>query len=186
MSGADGLNPVTSATSPWVRRLCLAPLLGFALLAEQAPAAPTTVSGAAPTANVKVLKPLVLTVLRNLDFGQIAVGQLTAPESVSVTTAGRSCGTANLSCSGTFTTARFLVNGSNNQQVFISSATPTFTLVGSNGGTLTFTPTYPSTVTLDNSGNPGAEFDVGGSITITPTTPEGTYSGTIDIQVAYQ
>lgn len=160
--------------------------LGCAFIAQPASAAPTSVSGAAPTANVKVLKPLVLTVLRNLDFGQIALGQMTSSETVSVTTAGRSCGSATLSCSGTFTTARFLVNGSNNQQVFVTSARPSYTLTGSNGGTLTLTVTHPTTVTLDNSGNPGAEFDVGGSLTISPTTPEGTYSGTIDIQVAYQ
>jgi hypothetical protein len=39
---------------------------------------------------------------------------------------------------------------------------------------------------MPNSGNQGVTFEVGGSLTIAPTTPDGVYSGTIDIQVNYQ
>lgn len=158
----------------------------LALCTVPAAAAPVSVSGAKPTATVKVLKPLTLAAIRNLDFGTIIMGQLSAPETVSVTAAGRSCGAGSLTCSGTFTTARFRISGTNNQQVLVSTSSPTFTLTGSNGGTLALTPILPGPVRLDNSGNPGVLIDVGGRFTIAPTTPEGVYSGTIDIQVAYQ
>lgn len=165
----------------------VAGLLTLGLAAAPAAAAPVSVSGAKPTANVRILKPLQLTALRNLDFGTIVMGTLTANETVSVTTAGRNCGTSgNLSCTGTFTTAQFRVNGTTGQQVLVTSATPNYVLTGSNGGTLTLTPSFPSTVTIDNSGNPGSLFEVGGSFVIGSATVDGVYSGTIDIQVSYQ
>lgn len=171
-----------------LRSLFLAAAAGLALTVGVAPvgAAPVSVSGAKPTANVKVLKPLSLVALRNLDFGTIIMGSLTGAETVSVTAAGRVCGAGNLTCSGSFATARFQVNGSNNQLVLVRSAAPTYVLTGSNGGSLVLTPVLPPSVTLDNSGNPGAQFEVGGRFTVSPTTPDGFYTGTIDIQVAYQ
>ena len=169
-------------------------LLPFLALSASAPwagpalaAPPVSVSGAKPTASVKVLRPLSLAVRRNLVFGDIVMGTLTGPELVGVTSAGRSCGTSGqLTCSGTFSTAQFRVNGSNNQIVLISLALPVVTMSGSNGGTLLMTPILPTQVMLDNSGNPGADFEMGGSFTITPTTPEGRYTGTVDVLVIYQ
>jgi len=164
----------------------LAGVAALGLLAVPAAAAPVSVSGAKPTANVRILKPLQLTALRNLDFGTIVMGPLTGNDTVSVTTAGRTCGTSgNLTCTGSFTTAQYRVNGTTNQQVLITSASPTYVLTGSNGGSVTLTPSFPGTVVVDNSGNPGVLFQVGGSFLIGPATPDGVYSGTIDIQVAY-
>ncbi len=168
-----------------MRRILLTLLALSASPALAAP--PVSVSGAKPTASVKVLKPLSLSVRRNLIFGDIVMGTLTVPELVSVTPAGRSCGTSGkLTCSGTFSTAQFRVNGSNNQIVLISLATPLVTMTGSNGGTLLMTPSLPAQVTLDNSGNPGADFEMGGRFTITPTTLEGRYTGTVDVLAIYQ
>lgn len=138
------------------------------------------------SANVKVLRPLQLTVLRNLDFGTIMMGSLTANQTVSVTSGGRVCGSGQLTCSGTFATAQFRVSGTNNQVVLIRSATATATLTNAAGNQLTLTPILPGPVTMPNSGNQGVVFQVGGSLTITPTTADGLYSGTIDIQVTYQ
>ena len=39
--------------------------------------------------------------------------------------------------------------------------------------------------TLTNSGAPGTNFNVGGQITILPTTAEGVYSGNMDVTVDY-
>lgn len=165
----------------------IAGLCALALAAAPASAAPVSVSGAKPTANVRILKPLQLQGLRNLDFGTIVMGTLTANQTVSVTPSGRTCGSGSgLTCSGTFTTAQYRVNGTNGQQVTVSSVTPTYSLTNGSGGSLTLTPSFPANVTIDNSGNPGVLFEVGGSFVITPTTPDGVYSGTIDIQVAYQ
>lgn len=163
---------------------CLA-ALGFA--AAPAAAQPVSVTGAKPTANVRVLKPLQLAALRNLDFGTIVMGTLTATETISVSAAGRTCGTSgNLTCSGLFSTAQYRVNGSANQLVVVSATSPTYVLTSTTGGSLTLTPSFPATVRVDNSGNPGALFEVGGSLSIGPATVDGIYSGTIDIQVAYQ
>ncbi|WP_344705686.1 DUF4402 domain-containing protein [Sphingomonas swuensis] len=169
------------------KRSALVGLAALGLASGQALAAPVSVSGTKPTANVKVLKPLQLSVVRNLNFGTIVMSSVTTNQTVRVAPAGRTCGTGPaLTCSGTFSTAQYRVNGTNNQQVIISSSSPTYALTGSNGGSLTLTPTFPTSVTIDNSGNPGVLFEVGGSFVITPTTPDGLYSGTIDIQVAYQ
>jgi hypothetical protein len=43
----------------------------------------------------------------------------------------------------------------------------------------------PASVTLTNSGAPGNNFNVGGQITILPTTAEGVYSGNMDVTVEY-
>jgi hypothetical protein len=115
------------------------------------------------------------------------MGAITANQTVSVSEAGRSCGSGGqLTCTGAFATAQFSVTGTNNQVVLIRSATATATLTNAAGKTLTLTPILPAPVTMPNSGNQGVVFEVGGSLVITPTTADGLYSGTIDIQVAYQ
>lgn len=138
-------------------------------------------------ANVKVVKPLQLTALRNLDFGTIIMGTMTATETVTVAPSGRTCGSAGqLTCTGAFTTAQYRVSGTNNQVVLIRPATPTFTLTNARGAQLTLTPSMPASVTIRNSGNQGVLFEVGGSLSIPAGTADGVYTGTIDIQVNYQ
>lgn len=159
--------------------------LAATILAAPASAAPVSVTGPKPTANARVVKPLQLTAEGNLDFGTILLVNVTSSQTVSVGPSGRSCGTG-LTCSGTFSMARYRVVGTQGQMIQITSATPTYTLTGSNGGSLTLTPILPAPLMLDNSGNPGKLFDVGGTLQINPTTPDGVYSGAIDIQVNYQ
>jgi hypothetical protein len=122
-----------------------------------------------------------------MDFGTVVLGNLTTNQTISVTSAGRNCGSsAQLTCTGTFATAQFQVIGSNNQVVSIRAATPTTTLTSASGARLTLTPIVPGSVTMPNSGNQGVTFEVGGSLVITPGSPDGLYSGIVDIQVSYQ
>jgi hypothetical protein len=164
-------------------------LLAASLLALPAAAVAQSAGSSAitATANVRVVRPLQLTALRNLDFGTIIMGQLTTNQTVSVTASGRTCGSGGqLTCTGAFTTAQFQVIGTNNQVVLIRSATPTATLTNAAGQQITLTPTVPQSVTMPNSGNQGVIFQVGGSLAIGPTTGDGVYTGTIEIQVSYQ
>lgn len=138
-------------------------------------------------ANVRVLRPLQLVTLRDLDFGTIVMRALSSNQTVTLTSSGRSCGSGGqLVCTGTSATALFRVTGTNNQRVLIRPATSTVTLTNGTGGRLSLSLSTPGSLTLPNSGNQGVTFEVGGSLEITPTTPEGMYSGIIDIQVNYQ
>jgi hypothetical protein len=140
------------------------------------------------TANARLIKPLTLESLRNLNFGTIVMGTLTSTETVSIDGAGVvTCGTSGaLACSGSPTSAQYRITGTQGQVVVVSSASPSYSLAGSNGGTLTFVPSLPSNITLGNSGSPGNNFTVGGSISIGSSTQDGVYSGQIDVQIAYQ
>jgi hypothetical protein len=77
------------------------------------------------------------------------------------------------------------VQGTNNQVVQIFAVASPLTNAN-DGTTLSFTPNAPATTTLTNSGAPGTNFNVGGSIVITPTTTDGVYSGNINVTVDYQ
>lgn len=167
-----------------IRLLLVLAALSLAAL----PAAAQTNGGniTAPV-SVKVLKPLQVETLRQLDFGTIAMGPFTSTQTVSVTAAGRTCGSGGLlSCSGTFSTAQFRVTGTNRETVLISSVTPTVTLRNAAGQSLSLTPVHPATATMPNSGNQGVLVEVGGQLRIPPGAADGVYSGVIEIQVAYQ
>lgn len=162
----------------------------LAAFAAATPAAAQSATGATPkaTANARLIKPLTLTALRDLNFGTIVMGTLTANETVSINAAGVvSCGSSgNLVCTGTPQSAGYRITGTQGQVVVVSSAAASFPLSGSNGGTLNFVPSLPTPITLGNSGSPGNDFSVGGSVSIGSATPDGVYQGQIDIQVAYQ
>jgi len=161
---------------------CAAVSLGTSVVSAQ-----TSTTGPKATATVKVQKPLQLTALRDLQFGTVLVGTFTGTQSVVIAASGRTCGTGTgLTCSGVFNTAQFRLVGSNNNVALVSSPTPTVTLSNGAGSTLALTLNYPSSVTVDNSGNPGKIFEVGGSLGFTSAMADGIYTGTIDIQVAYQ
>jgi hypothetical protein len=164
-------------------------VLGAALLAlaSSPGAAQTSTTGPKATATVNVQKPLQLTAIRDLQFGTVLVGSFTGTQNVTIATSGRTCGSGSgLTCSGVFNTAQYRLVGTNNQIALISSPTPTVALSNGTGGTLALTLSFPSSLVLDNSGNPGRIFEVGGSLPFTSTMPDGIYTGTIDIQVAYQ
>ncbi len=148
------------------------------------PAAGVRAATISAPAKANVVKPLAFTSKQNLDFGTILLGA-PATSTVSLSMGGvLSCG-ANLTCSGASNPAIFNVAGSNGQVVRISVVASDI-INASDGTKLRFTPVAPASVTLTNSGSPGKDFNVGGSITISPTTTDGTYTGNIQVTVDYQ
>ncbi len=165
-----------------VRRL--GSLLLAALVAASWPTAEARAAKATAPAAVKIVKPLELSGKQDLNFGQIVLANVTGPTNVSLSAAGvLTCG-AGLVCSGAVLPAIYNVRGTNNMTVGINARASNLTN-SVTGTTIAFTPTVQPTVTLTSSGFPGNDFNVGGSITISPTTADGVYSGAIDITVDY-
>ena len=138
------------------------------------------------TATARVVKPLTLTWVRDLDLGTIVLSGAGAWSGavVGITRAGSfNCTNANTTCSGATQTAQYRVTGTNNQTVTVTA--PSFNLTGPGGATLPFTVDGPGTVNLSNSGATGLVFDLGGSISVSSTTPDGTYTGTFNVTVNY-
>ncbi len=138
---------------------------------------------AAPSASARIVKPLTLTATGSLNFGTIVMNNVTSNQSVNLAASGAlTCG-AQLVCSATGTVPTYNVAGTNGQVVSIIKNASTLT--GSNGGTLTLTPVGAASVTLTNSGSPGTDFAIGGSLVIGSGTIDGLYTGTVDVQVDY-
>jgi len=140
---------------------------------------------AAVTANN--VKPLVLTKLTNLDLGSVTLGPgVWSNATVALSQGGvLSCANANVTCSGATAVASYNVQGSNQQTVRISA--PNVTLVSQTDSTqtLTLVTDAPASIYLTNSGFPGVNFSIGGSVTINSTTSGGTYVGTFNVTVDY-
>jgi hypothetical protein len=144
-------------------------------------------SGGVATVNASVLKPLVLTWLQNLDLGSIVLNPGTwSGATVSISRAGVfTCASANLTCSGVTQPAKYNVSGSNNNVVHITAPNVILVNQGNASQQLTLVVDNPGTVTLTNSGPPGIDFSLGGSITVNSATAGGTYSGTFNVTVDY-
>lgn len=156
------------------------------LVATPALAAPVAANPAAK-ASARIVKPLTLTALRDLDFGTIVVGTLTGPQVVAVSQGGALSGcTGQLTCSGTVTSAQYRVTGTNNFTVNVAATgSDLVNTTSGNSELLAFTPDAPATVALGNSGAVGVNFTVGGSISIDASTVDGLYEGDIDVTVDY-
>lgn len=165
----------------------VATVAGLAMAGTQAAAAPVSATSDA-TARARVLRPLQLTSTQNLDLGIIVLsGTGTYSSTVSIDRDGNfDCDGAsgNVVCSGTPQEAVYNVSGTNNQNVTIASGP--VTLSDGNGNDLTLTPDHDGTVLLTNSGAPGTDFGVGGSITVTDATPDGVYTGSFELTADYQ
>lgn len=158
-------------------RLAALALLGAVPLGH-AQAATTTVKVSA-----NVVKPLEFTKKQDLDFGQILL--TSGPSTVSISMTGVvTCGTG-LACTGAPRHAIFNVAGTRGQVVRIT-ALPSDLTNSTDGTKLRYTPVAPASVTLTNSGHPGNDFGVGGSIAIPATATDGTYVGNIEITAQYQ
>ena len=149
--------------------------------------APASAAQSSATVTVHIVKPLALSSTGSLNFGTITVNSLTAPRTVSlspqnVLTCG---GSAELICSGATSVPTYNVQGTNRNVISIFKTSTQLTN-SSDGSRLTLTPSGPASVTLTNSGAPGINFTIGGSITLTPTTSAGVYSGVVDVTVDYQ
>lgn len=161
---------------------------GLAMLAwaigADTPASSATVMATVTANNIK---PLTLVKLQNLDFGTVTLGPgAWSGATVSLSQAGiLTCGNTNIICSGATVVAQYNVQGSNQQTVRISA--PNVTLVNQSDSTqtLTLVTDAPATIFLTNSGSPGINFSVGGSVTLNSTTAAGTYVGTFNVTVDY-
>ena len=134
-------------------------------------------------ANANVIKALSFMSKQDLDFGMV-VPAAAGITTVSMTMAGAVSCPATATCTGATRPAIFNVQGVNRQvvRIFIASSD----LVNATSGSrIAFTPVAPTSITLTNSGAPGLDFNVGGSIAI-PSTADGTYSGNIEITAEYQ
>lgn len=159
----------------------------LALTAAPALAAPVGPDRNA-TATARIVKPLVLTWEQDLDLGTILLSGAGAWTGavVGVSQAGvLSCANTNVTCSGAVQPARYNVAGTQGQVVNITA--PNVTLVNQNDNTQTLlmTVSSPGTVTLSNSGAPGNDFNLGGSISVSSTTLDGVYLGTFNVTVDY-
>ena len=164
----------------------IAAFAAAALAAVPAIAAPVGVTGAPPSATARIIRPLTLTATGSLNFGTIVMNGVTANRTIALSDANVvDCagGSAEVVCSGVTSVPTYNVRGTNNQVVTIIKTAST--LNGSNGGTLTLTPTGDPTVTLTSSGSPGDDFTIGGDITIGAATVDGLYTGTVDVTVDY-
>lgn len=137
--------------------------------------------------NASVSKPLVLAMLQSLDFGIITLGPGTwSNATVSLSQTGTlSCASANLVCTGATMAAKYNVQGSNGQTVRISAPNVTMVNQADASQTLTLTTSAPASILLTNSGKPGFDFGIGGSITLNSSTAAGTYVGTFNVTVDY-
>jgi len=158
-----------------------------ALALTSAPAyavSPTTQA----TATARIVQPLTLDSVRNLDLGTIVLSG-TAPytDTVGITQAGVfSCG-ANVTCSGTTQTAQYTATGTQGQTLTVAgSATIPLVNQTQTSPDLTLTVAYPAagSVVLDSAGT--VTFDIGGSIQVSDTTADGVYQGTFDVTADYQ
>jgi hypothetical protein len=165
-------------------RLLLLILLGSAVFVAQ-PAAAATAS-AAVSANV--VKPLVLTRLQDLDLGTITlIPGSWSGATVSLSRAGvRTCANPNLVCTGTARVAMYNVIGSNKGVVLINAPNVTLVNQADPTQTLTLVVDGPASVTLTNSGQPGVDFPIGGTITLSGSTATGDYQGTFNVTAEYQ
>jgi hypothetical protein len=154
------------------------------LVVAPAVAAPVgIVPPAAPvTATARIVKPLTLERVGDMDFGQIVVQDA---GTATMTTAGAVSCTANLTCSGTTTAARYLVKGTNNQVVTVTAPDVSLTNAADSLTPLTLDLTNTTSLTISNSGQAGTALDLGGSIAIPANVRDGVYTGTLNVTVEY-
>lgn len=139
-------------------------------------------------ATARIVKPLSLYWVQDLDLGSVILGPGTWTGAV--VGVGRDgtpdCASTDVTCTGTMTEAVYLVTGTNNQDVTIN-ASASIDLVHGVDATkiLAMSVDNPGTVSLGNSGAAGLEFGLGGSITVNSDTLDGTYTGMFDVTVEY-
>ena len=173
-----------TAAYRWVRNARLAACVAAAFTL------PTGAEAATATATVKasVVKPLILTSTQAMDFGTIILsGAGTwSGATMRISQTGAVTCSANLTCSGTPKGALYNVSGTNSRVVLISA--PNVILTNQSDATqkLTLVTDAPTSLTLTNSGSPGSNFAIGGTLSLSSATAGGTYSGTMTVTVDYQ
>lgn len=167
-----------------LRRRYIAVAAAAAAIASAAPA-----NGASVTAQAKakVVKPLTLSSIQNLDLGTLILGPGNwSGATVRLSRGGVLTCPANLTCSGATQPAIYNIAGSNNQTATIQAPDVTLVNLADPGKTLVLAVDAPATVTLTNSGAKGVDFPLGGSISVDSTTAGGEYVGTFEVTAEYQ
>ena len=168
-------------------RHVILPLLRVASLLASLTAGAAFGATQTATVNATANKPLILAKLQDLDLGTVTLGPgIWSNAAVSLSRAGAfTCGSANLTCTGATSVAQYNVQGSKQQPITISA--PNVALVNQSDPTQTLLLTVdsPATIVLANSGFPGSNFSIGGSVTLNSTTSGGTYVGTFNVTVDY-
>jgi hypothetical protein len=159
----------------------------LALLSASGIGAPVLAANVTATVNASVSKPLEIAMLQSLDFGTITLGTgAWSNATVSLSQAGvLSCANANIICTGATQVAKYNVQGSNGATVRISAPNVTMVNQSAPSSTLLLTTSAPPSIVPPNSGKPGIDFSIGGSITLDSTTVPGTYVGTFNVTVDY-
>lgn len=152
------------------------------------PAAPAPAAKISAPVNANLTKPLTLASLQSLDLGTILLvgtGNWSGA-TVGMSRAGTfSCTDARLTCTGAVLPAKYRVTGSNRTVVWISAPNVVLTNAADPSQKLTLVVDSPGSIVIPNSGNPGADFMLGGSITVGSSTPAGSYSGIFNVTVNY-
>lgn len=157
-----------------------------ALVAAVLFAAPASGETITARVNAKVVKPLVLTRVQDLDLGTVLLGPGSwSNATLALSRAGALTCPADLICSGATQVAVYNVTGSNQSTVRISAPDVTLVNQSDSSKTLTMVVDSPGSVALTNSGSKGVDFPLGGSVMLDSTTAEGTYAGTFNVTVDY-
>jgi hypothetical protein len=137
--------------------------------------------------NATPVKPLLLTKLQDLDLGSVTLGPgVWSNAAISISQAGLfSCASTNVTCTGAAQVAQYNIQGSNRETVHISAPNVTLLNQSDTSQSLTLTIDSPASLVLPNSGQPGVNFSIGGSVTVNSATPAGTYVGTFNVTVDY-
>lgn len=162
-----------------------ATMLAVSALLAAAPA--RAAPGTSASVSASVVKPLILKWVQDLDLGTIVLGPGTwSGATVGITRNGVfTCTNTNVTCTGATKVARYNVSGTNNMVVRISAPNVTLTNQSDPTKTLVLVVDSPGSVTLTNSGPPGSNFSLGGSIALSSTTAGGVYVGTFNVTVDY-
>lgn len=166
--------------------------LGATTAALVLSAAPAAAQSASSQASVTINKPLTLTKKNDLAFGTVLLtGTGTFSTTVSVSATGtRTCDASLATCSGTAQQAVYNVSGNKQRTVALTIPTSvelTSTTAPADKLTMTvINPNATNTIVLTNSGNPGTDFGIGGSLTLTNDTSDGVYNGTFSVTANYQ
>ncbi|MDQ3080253.1 MAG: DUF4402 domain-containing protein [Pseudomonadota bacterium] len=157
-----------------------------ALLATPALAAPAGTSTF--DSKAKIVKPVTMTKVTDLDFGTTTMNPALVSATVTVGDADGSvavCSSAQLTCSGGFPASFTLSSGVQGQTVQISFDNPPAKLDHTSlaGKSVPFSLDAVEDVLLDSAG--AGEFNIGGEITVVSATADGEYKATVNIVANY-
>jgi hypothetical protein len=173
-----------------IRPLKLALLASFALGVIAAGSNTLAATTATASATATIIAPISVSSTANLAFGKFAPG---AGGSVTINTAGARSVTGVIASGGTTTAASFDITGEASTAYAIDTSATSATLTsGSDTMALALISDFTgggatsgtqATGTLDGTGK--QTLHVGGVLTVSASQPNGSYTGTVSVAVAY-